>query len=128
MTFAWVLVGIVALIEVWFLSFNLLYHSRLVEWDLALDKHEVSLDEREQRNKEDFLALSDMDDAETLKASYVVTESDEMRYTTAERIKRNAKKQIAFTIASDITAHFEPEESETAEGRRMFTYKFKIKQ
>ena len=107
MTFAGVLVGIVALIEVWFLSFNLLYHSRLVEWDLALDKHEVSLDEREQRNKEDFLALSDMDDAETLKASYVVTESDEMRYTSEERIKRNAKKQIAFTIASDITAHFD---------------------
>jgi hypothetical protein len=125
---AWVLIGIVALLEVFFLSYNLLYHSHLAERELEMDKHEVSLDEREQRNKEEFLALADMEDAETMKASYVVTESDEMRYTSEERIKRNAKKHLAYTIANDIVNAFEPEESETAEGRRMYTYKFKIKQ
>lgn len=124
----WLLIGILALVEVLFLVYNLWYNSRLAAREIEMDKHEVSLDERERSLKEDILAMSDMTEATPLKASYVVTESDEMKYTSAERIKRNAKKQIAFTIANDIVNAFEPEESETAEGRHMFTYKFKIKQ
>ena len=127
MTLAWILIAAAALLEVWFLSYNIRYHSHLAEREVELDKHEVSLEEREKRNKEDFLALTDMEDAETYKASYVVTEADELKFCTDERIKRHAKKQIAYTIASDITRHHEPEETQTVEGKKMFTYRFKVK-
>ena len=47
-------------------------------------------------------------------------------YATDKAIAANAKNRLAMTIAHDIVKKFEPEEGQTDEGRKKYTYKFKI--
>lgn len=123
MTIAWILIVIVALIECFFLFQTFLWSCALAERELELDKQEVSLTEREERNTEDFLALADMEGDKEFSVVYCVSEADEMRYTTEAAIARNAKKHLAFTIANDIVHTFEPEVSE--DGKK-FSYKLRV--
>lgn len=113
-------------INIWFFIYNCRYHSMIAEKSLELDKHEVSLDEREARNQEDIIALANMEkELKELSAVYCVSEADLLRYTTEDAIKRNARKHLAFIIANDITHSFDPKVSD--DGKK-YMYKFKIKQ
>lgn len=59
-------------------------------------------------------------------ASYTETDSDVMRYTTDALMAAHAKKHLAQTITNDILKTFNVREDKTEDGRRRFTYKFKI--
>lgn len=59
-------------------------------------------------------------------ASYTETEADTMRYTTDALMAAHARKHLASIIAQDIVKQFKVVESKTEDGRRKFTYKFKI--
>lgn len=113
--------------------------SELDERQDELDKYSLHLDERANllaASEQACDRLSDQlraelkrrGDADTYTASYVVTLADEMKYATDKAIAANAKNRLAMTIAHDIVKAFEPEESTTEEGRKKYTYKFKIVQ
>lgn len=127
MTFAFILIAIIAIFEItwWCMLFG--KESLLNERELALDKQEVSLDEREKQNKEDFLTLSSMEDAEVVHSSYTVTESDMMKYTTDAKVLSIAKNRIAHNIAYDIMHKVAPTVDEV-DGKMRVSYKFKIKE
>ena len=127
MTFAFILIAIIAIFEViwWCMLFG--REGYLNERELALDKQEVSLDEREKQNKEDFLALSSMEDAEVVHSSYTVTKSDLMKYTTDAKVLSVAKNRIAHNIAYDIMHKVAPTVDEV-DGKMRVSYKFKIKE
>lgn len=127
MTFAFILIAIIAVFEItwWCMLFG--KESLLNERELALDKQEVSLDEREKQNKEDFLTLSSMEDAEVVHSSYTVTDSDMMKYTTDAKVLSIAKNRIAHNIAYDIMHKCVPTVDEV-DGRMRVSYKFKIKE
>ena len=59
-------------------------------------------------------------------ASYTETDSDTAKYTTDALMVAHAKKHIATAIAQDIVHKFKIVEDKTEDGRRRFTYKFKI--
>lgn len=124
MTFAFILIAIIAVFEItwWCMLFG--KESLLNERELALDKQEVSLDEREKQNKEDFITLVE---AKTemieIHSSYVVSESDMMKHNTEKAIYNEARKRVAYNIALDIMHEFNP----TWDGKKM-EYKFKIKE
>ena len=110
---------------------------QLDEREEELDKYSVHLDERANilaasEQSCDRLAdqlraeLKKRQEAETYSASYVVTLADEMKYTTDKAIAANAKNRLAMTIANDIVKKFDPDESTTEEGRKKYTYNFKI--
>lgn len=127
MTFAFILIAIIAVFEItwWCMLFG--KESLLNERELALDKQEVSLDEREKQNKEDFLTLSSMEDAEVVHSSYTVTDSDMMKYTTDAKVLSIAKNRIAHNIAYDIMHKCVPTVDEV-DGKMRVSYKFKIKE
>jgi hypothetical protein len=121
MTLAWIIIAAAFAFDVWL-------YARTRRHRAELSKYEVHLEEREKRVEEGLLALKNAEMSTVLyQAQYVVTDSDAMKYCTDDRIKRNAKKQLAYTIASDIVKNIEPEETQTAEGRRMFRYRIKVK-
>lgn len=60
-------------------------------------------------------------------SSYVVTDSDAVRFKTSKEIYFNARKRIATNIGFDIVKHFQPEESLTESGKTKYTYTFKIR-
>lgn len=62
-----------------------------------------------------------------ISSSYIVTDSDVVRYKTAKDIYYNARKRIATNIGFDIVKHFQPEESLTESGNTKYTYTFKIR-
>lgn len=110
MTFAVILIIVVAVLEVAMFFYIINYASEVAERELTLDKQEVSLEEREQRNKEDFLALADMEgEYKEFLAIYAVSDSDIIRYSTETAMLRNVKKHLAFTLANDILHSFEPD-------------------
>lgn len=123
MTIAWILIVIVALVECFFLFQTFLWSCALAEREVEMDKQEVSIKEREERNKEDFLAIADMEDAEEFNAVYCLSQSDEFRFVNDEFLERYVRKHLAITIADHITHTFEPELSE--DGRRYF-YKLRV--
>ena len=102
-----------------------------------LDKFSVHLDERANRLaadegtlrtlyqsfKREFDAFHNRD---IYTASYTVTDSDTRKYTTDALMEAHARKHIATAIAQDIVKQFKVVESKTEDGRRRFTYKFKI--
>ena len=63
MTIAWVLLIVVALVLGASMVGNFFWSCSLADRELDLDKQEASLQEREQRLKEEFLELSKKDDA-----------------------------------------------------------------
>lgn len=127
MTFAFILIAAIAIFEVvwWCMLFG--REGYLNERELALDKQEVSLDEREKRNKDEFLALASMQDAEVVHSSYTVTESDMIKYTTDAKVLSIAKNRIAHNIAYDIMHKVAPTVDEV-DGKMRVSYKFKIKE
>lgn len=60
-------------------------------------------------------------------SSYIVTDSDLVRFKTPKDIYFNARKRIATNIGFDIVKHFQPEESLTETGKTKYTYTFKIR-
>ena len=90
--------------------------SSLDEREAELDKYSLHLDERANLLAASEQAADRMTDE--LRA--------EMKYATDKAIKANAKNRLAMTIAHDIVRKFEPEEGQTDEGRKKYTYKFKI--
>lgn len=127
MTLTIILILIVVAIQTYATIENFKWSSRLAEKELDLDKQEVSLDEREKRNKEDFLALASMEDEQEVHASYTVTESDLLKYTTEAKILSIAKNKIAHTLAYDIMHKYVPSVDEV-DGKMRVSYKFKIKE
>jgi hypothetical protein len=78
-------------IGVWLLCYNIKYNASVVKREPEVEKHIVSLDEREAKLKEDFLAIVEMEqNMKELKCSYVVTEADEMRYDSDSDIYDHA--------------------------------------
>ena len=109
----------------------------LDEKEERLDKFSVYLDERANRlaaDEGDLRNLSiafkrEMDafhNRDIYTASYTETDSDVMRYTTDRASAANAKNRIAMTIAHDIVKEFHAKEDLTEDGRKRFTYRFKI--
>ena len=111
--------------------------SELDERQEELDKYSVYLDERANRIATDEGTLRDLSIAfkremdafhnrDIYTASYTETDSDVMRYTTDRASAANAKNRIAMTIAHDIVKEFNAKEDLTEDGRKRFTYRFKI--
>lgn len=124
MTIAVILLLVVVALLVYATIENFKWSSRLTERELNLDKQEVSLEEREKRNKEDFITLAETE-AEMIEvhSTYVVTDADTMRYNSDKAIYNVARNRIAHNIAYDIIQTFEPK----FDGEVM-TYRFKIKE
>ena len=59
-------------------------------------------------------------------ASYVVTDSDEIKYPSEQAVRKEATKRIARNLVYDIINRFEPKEEKTEFGRTKFTYRFKV--
>lgn len=111
--------------------------TELDERQEELDKYSVHLDERANRIAADEGTLRDLSIAfkremdafhnrDIYTASYTETDSDVMRYTTDRASAANAKNRIAMTIAHDIVKEFNAKEDLTEDGRKRFTYRFKI--
>ncbi len=75
--------------------------------------------EKEERESEKWTEVS---------SSYVVTESDLVRYKTPKEVYYNARKRIATNIGFDIVKHFQPKESLTESGNTKYTYTFMIRE
>lgn len=102
-----------------------------------LDKYSVYLDERANRIAADegtlrnlFTSFKREVDAfhnrDIYTASYTETDSDLQKYTTDALMEAHAKKHLAQIITNDLMKQFSVVEDKTEDGRRRFTYKFKI--
>ena len=111
--------------------------TELDERQEELDKYSVHLDERANRLATDEGTLRNLSESfnrevdafhnrDIYTASYTETDSDMMKYTTDASMASHARRHIANTIAQDIVKQFKAIESKTEDGRRRFTYKFKI--
>lgn len=109
----------------------------LDEKEERLDKFSVYLDERANRIAADEGSLRNLSisfkreleefhNRNIYTASYTETDSDVMKYTTDRAAAANAKNRIAMTIAHDIVKEFNAKEDLTDDGRKRFTYRFKI--
>ena len=109
----------------------------LDEKEEQLDKFSVYLDERANRiaQEEDFLRAENkffraeveaFRSRDIYTASYTETDSDTRKYTTDALMEAHARKHLSAAIAQDIVHKFKMAEDKTEEGRRRFTYKFKI--
>lgn len=65
-------------------------------------------------------------DSVEMNASYVVTESDELKYTSEQAIRNVARNRIAHNIAFDIIHRFEPKEEKTEFGKTKFSYCLRV--
>lgn len=63
-----------------------------------------------------------------IKSSYVVTDSDLMRYDTDQAIYSVARSRIAHNIAYDIVKEFKPQKTKNSMGKTVYTYKFIVMQ
>lgn len=104
----------------------------LDDWEEELKKYSADLDERANRisQEEEDLRVREREfrGLDIYMASYTETEADTMKYTTDALIESHARKHIAMTIAQDLLREYKPMEDTTADGRRRFSYKFKIKE
>lgn len=69
-----------------------------------------------------------LDNAVEITASYTVTESDELKYSSEEFVRKAAVKSMRFAIANDISSKFEPSVERVQGGRLKYVYKFKVVQ
>ena len=60
-------------------------------------------------------------------ASYMVTDSDEIRSKSSKDIYYNARKRIANNIGWDIVKNYQPEETMSESGHTVYTYRFKVR-
>ena len=111
--------------------------TELDERQEELDKYSVYLDERANKlaveeNSLRSLSLAFRSEIDAFHkkdiytASYTETDSDVMKFTTDRASAANAKNRIAMTIAHDIVKEFNAKEDLTEDGRKRFTYRFKI--
>lgn len=111
--------------------------TELDERQEELDKYSVHLDERANRIAAEEGTLRNLSvsfkreidafhNRDIYTASYTETDSDLMKYTTDASMASHARRHIANAIAQDIVKQFKAIESKTEDGRRRFTYKFKI--
>ena len=111
--------------------------SELDERQENLDKYSVYLDERANRlaiNEESAFGIMDKYNKlyldfqrnDIYAVSYTETDSDVEKYSTDALMEAHARKHLAATIAGDITKKFKMVEDRTEDGRRRFSYKFKI--
>lgn len=137
MSIVYILLGVITVGVIGYGVHNYLRSLTLDEREEELDKYSLHLDERANltaANEQQAIRYRDMFQKEYEKivstdyytADYIVTDADIMKYTTERSMITNAKNRLAMTIAHDIAKRFEPVESQTEEGRRKFTYKFKI--
>lgn len=116
---------------------NTIKADELDEREEELDKYSVHLDERANRLAADESALRALSlsfrrelDAfhkqGLFMASYTETDSDTMRCSDDNALVAHAKKHLAKVITQDIIKRFEMKESRTEDGKRKFTYRFKI--
>lgn len=130
MTIPIILLFIFGVLELWFFYYNVRMHDENARRSLELDKHEVSLQEREERSRGDFLSLSDMEDKESVDviSCYLVTESDELKYVRDSAIFNAARNKIAHNIAYDLIHKFpDPDIEEDPFGRRKYSYRFQVR-
>lgn len=97
-----------------------------------LDRREIELNLREgavENALEEIKAQNlNSQDARPIKASYVVTESDEYRYSTEKLMENGIRKHLAATIADSLIREFgSPDGGTTPEGRKIYTYSFMAK-
>ena len=115
------------------------FHKRdeLDERSEELDKYSIHLDERANRlaaEENSLRSLSqsfrreiqDFHNRGAYTATYTETDSDLLRYTNDALIAANAKKHLAKIIAQDIVKNFKLSVSNTEDGKKRFSYKFKI--
>ena len=65
-------------------------------------------------------------DSVEFNASYVVTDSDEIKYSSEQAVRKEATKRIARNLVYDIIKRFEPKEEKNEFGRTKFSYHFKV--
>lgn len=95
-----------------------------------LESKVASLDdelEKARVERDRVVAEADPEPWTEVASSYVVTDSDELRYKTAKEIYYNARKRIANNIGFQIVKICQPEESMSDNGHTMYTYRFKIR-
>lgn len=106
----------------------------LDEREEELDKYSVHLDERanelakwERELNGPLLVVrpKTMED-QCISASYCISDSDLMKYSTDRAVRANAKNRIAMAIAHDIVKNLEPNEEIAENGNAKLTYKLKI--
>ncbi len=130
MTLPIILLFLFGVLELWFFSYNVRMHDENARRSVELDKHEVSLQEREERSREDFLSLSDMEDKESVDviSCYLVTESDELKYVRDSAIFNAARNKMAHNIAYDLIHKFPaPDVEDDPLGRRKYSYRFRVR-
>ena len=127
MTLPFILLFAFGLLELWFFAYNVRIHDENARRSVELDKHEVSLQEREERNREDFLSLSEMQERESVEVTscYLVTESDELKYIRDSAIFNASRNKIAHNIAYDLIHKFPEPDVEITGGRRKYIYRFR---
>lgn len=116
---------------------NTIKADELAEREVELDKYSVHLDERANRLAADENALRSLSSSfrreldafhkqGIFTASYTETDSDTIQCGDDYALATHAKKHLAKVITQDIIKRFELKESRTEDGRRRFTYRFKI--
>jgi septal ring factor EnvC (AmiA/AmiB activator) len=102
---------------------NTAIRDELDEREEALSKYATSLEEKERMLSQWEEELRDSKkDYEEITATYVVTESDLMKYDNDKAIYNRAKDCVSKAIAGDIVRHYAP----SWDGMKM-VYKFRIK-
>lgn len=133
------LLSAIAVLDVFWCIKNNNRSDDLDEREKWLEEYSTSLDERRNQIAEEeaqaarwYYSSKEMKDkidkAEVFRASYVVTEADEIKYSSDKAIVANAKQKMAATIAHDIVKAFEPNESTSENGRRLLSLSFKLVQ
>jgi len=130
------LVALMAVRNLWLALDNRKTRLQLNDYRRELDSREIELNRREEAVE---IALEDMkkqseelamesEDCRQVKASYVVSESDEYRYSNEKLMANGIRKHLAATLADSLIREFgAPEEGLTTEGRKIFTYNFMAK-
>ena len=91
--------------------------------------HRLALEGEDAENALDSkfsLASKWIENAVEITACYVVTESDELKYTTEQSIRNVARNRIAHNVAFDLIHKFDPVEEKTELGSTKYTYRFKV--
>jgi len=134
--FAAILVALVAVRNLWLALDNRKEKLKLKDYRRELDSREIQLNLQEiaieqwleAMKKRSEEASLESEDSRPIHATYVVTQSDELRYSTEKLMASGVRKHLAATIADSLIREFgPPEEGTTPEGRKCFTYNFRAK-
>lgn len=117
------------------LAWVILKMVELDERQVELDKYSVHLDERANKlalwektmippKKVVYQDVSE--DGILFSATYCISESDTMMYTTDKAVRSNAENKIALTIAHDIVKKIPPHEETTDDGYTKLSYRFNV--